>query len=232
MKGSSSLPLFQIVIVSSLLLIMASLLHAQKVSQLNETQVVTALINNYGERAGKRGRAWFRLLENASSLDESDKLEQVNRFFNLLHFTDDIKLWGVSNYWATPIEFLGVNAGDCEDFAIAKYFTLLALGVPDEKMRITMVKAITLNQYHMVVAYYATPGSIPVILDNIDGKIKPATQRNDLIPVYSFNGKQLWLNKSKGQGVLAGKSERLKQWTDLNQRMGISNLKQPKLRME
>ena len=136
------------------------------------------------------------------------------------------------NYWATPIEFLGVNGGDCEDFAISKYITLLELGVPDKKMRITMVKAVTLNQYHMVVAYYETPGSIPVILDNIDGKIKPATQRKDLIPVYSFNGKQLWLNKKKGQGVLAGKSTRLKRWTDLNQRMGLSNLKQPKLRME
>ena len=81
----------------------------------------------------------------------------MNGFFNLLRFTTDIKLWGLKNYWATPIEFLGVNAGDCEDFAIAKYFTLLELGVPDKKMRITMVKAVTLNQYHMVVAYYETP---------------------------------------------------------------------------
>ena len=219
-------------IISSLLLIMVSFLHAQKMSKLDESQIVAALIDNYGERAGKRGNAWFRLMENANSLDDVEQLYQVNNFFNLLRFTNDIKLWGVSNYWATPIEFLGANAGDCEDFAIAKYFTLLALGISDNKMRITMVKAVTLNQYHMVVAYYATPGSVPVILDNIDGEIKPATQRKDLIPVYSFNGKQLWLNKSKGQGVLAGKSERLKQWTDLNKRMGISNLKQPKLRME
>lgn len=211
---------------------MVSFLHAQKMSKLDESQIVAALIDNYGERAGKRGNAWFRLMENANSLDDVEQLYQVNNFFNLLRFTNDIKLWGVSNYWATPIEFLGANAGDCEDFAIAKYFTLLALGISDNKMRITMVKAVTLNQYHMVVAYYATPGSVPVILDNIDGEIKPATQRKDLIPVYSFNGKQLWLNKSKGQGVLAGKSERLKQWTDLNKRMGISNLKQPKLRME
>jgi predicted transglutaminase-like cysteine proteinase len=152
--------------------------------------------------------------------------------FNGRHFTDDIKLWGVSNYWATPIEFLGVNAGDCEDFAIAKYFTLLELGIPDKKMRISMVKAVTFNQYHMVVAYYNTPSSVPLILDNINGKIKPATKRKDLIPIYSFNGKQLWLNKKKSQDVLAGKSQRLKRWTDLNQRMGILNLKKPKLRME
>ena len=84
----------------------------------------------------------------------------------------------------------------------------------------------------MVVAYYPTPGAIPLILDNIDGEIKPADQRNDLLPVYSFNGKQLWLNKEKGQGVLAGKSQRLKRWSNLNQRMGLSNLKQAKLSLE
>jgi len=208
------------------------MLYAKKTSHLNEAKIITALSSNYGERAEKRGKAWFRLMNKSYGLDEDKQIKNVNNFFNLLRFVDDIKLWGVSNYWATPLEFLGANGGDCEDFAIAKYFTLLELGIPDKKMRITMVKAVTLDQYHMVVAYYETPGSVPLILDNIDGKIKPATQRKDLIPVYSFNGKQLWLNKNKGQGVLAGKSQRLKRWTDLNQRMGISNLKQPKLSME
>lgn len=228
----STLSRYRIPIISCLLFIIGSMLYAKKINTLDKPQVIAALINNYGERAGKRGNAWFNLMESSQQLDDATKLKNTNNFFNLLRFTDDIKLWGISNYWATPIEFLGVNAGDCEDFAIAKYFTLLELGIPDKKMRITMVKAVTLNQYHMVVAYYETPGSIPLILDNIDGKIKPAPQRKDLIPVYSFNGKQLWLNKKKGEGVLAGKSERLKRWTDLNQRMGISNLKQPKLRME
>lgn len=232
MKSLSYLLTQRFLIISFILLMALSTLYAKKTSKLNEPQIIAALISNYGERAGKRGKAWFNLMKKSYALDEQKKIKNVNDFFNLLRFTEDIKLWGVSNYWATPIEFLGVNAGDCEDFAIAKYFTLLELGVPDKKMRITMVKAVTLNQYHMVVAYYDTPSSVPLILDNIDGRIKPATKRKDLIPVYSFNGKQLWLNKKKGQGVLAGKSQRLKRWTDLNQRMGISNLKQPKLRME
>lgn len=225
-------PAYKTLIIGTLLLVMTFMLYANKTSKLNKTQIVAALESNYGERAGKRGKAWFRLMDESYLIDENNQLKRVNEFFNLLHFTDDIKLWGVSNYWATPIEFLGANAGDCEDFAIAKYFTLLELGIPDKKMRITMVKAVRLNQYHMVVAYYPTPGSVPLILDNINGKIKPATERKDLIPVYSFNGKQLWLNKKKNQGVLAGKSQRLKRWADLNERMGISNLKQPKLRME
>jgi len=223
---------YKILIVGGLLLVMVSMLYAKNTSKLNEPKIIEALRHHYGERAEKRGKAWFRLMKKIDELDEATQITKVNNFFNLLRFVDDSKLWGVSNYWATPLEFLGANGGDCEDFAIAKYFTLLELGIPDKKMRITMVKAVILDQYHMVVAYYETPSSVPLILDNIDGKIKPATQRKDLIPVYSFNGKQLWLNKKKGQGVLAGKSQRLKRWTNLNQRMGMSNLKQPKLSME
>lgn len=207
-------------------------LYAKSGSNIDNQKVIEALKKNYGERAGKRGNAWVKILTQDKALSERDKLEKVNRFFNYFRFVDDIKLWGVKNYWATPIEFIGVNGGDCEDYSIAKYYTLLELGVPDEKMRITMVKALRLNQYHMVLAYYETPASVPLILDNIDGKIKPATQRTDLLPVYSFNGTQLWLNKEKGRGVLAGDSKRLKRWTSLKQRLGTNNLKQPKLKLE
>ncbi len=209
-----------------------SILNASPEKPLDSKKIVAALEKNYGARAGKRGKAWIKLMEPEPSTTEIEQLKKVNRFFNLFRFIDDIKLWGVSNYWATPVEFIGVNGGDCEDYSIAKYFTLLELGVPDEKMRITMVKATKLNQYHMVLAYYDTPASMPLILDNLDGVIKPANQRNDLIPVYSFNASQLWLNKEKGRGVLSGKSSQLKNWRDLRQRITTSKLKQPKLKME
>ena len=220
-------------VFSSVMLLMnTALLCANPYPKLNERKIIDALYEHYGERAAKRGRAWFEVLSLSYDLKESEKLKKINNFFNLLYFIDDIKLWGEENYWATPVEFIGANGGDCEDFAIAKYFSLLELGVPDEKMRIAMVKAIKLNQYHMVVAYYKTPSSVPLILDNIDGKIKSALQRKDLLPVYSFNGKQLWLNKAKGLGVMAGKSQRIKRWSNLNQRIGLSKIRQPKLRME
>lgn len=130
------------------------------------------------------------------------------------------------------MEFIGVSGGDCEDFSIAKYFTLLQLGVAEDKLRITMVKATSINQYHMVLAYYETPASIPLVLDNLDKSIKPATKRPDLLPVYSFNGRQLWLNKEKGRGVLAGSSSKLAKWNDLNHRLGVERLKQPKVKLE
>lgn len=219
----------QVLLIS---IISLSVIFAQSTSPLNENKIITSLEKSYGERAGKRGKAWFKLMQPKTELSELERLKKVNRFFNLFRFIDDSKLWGVSNYWATPIEFIGVNGGDCEDYSIAKYFTLLELGIADEKMRITMVKAVKLNQYHMVLAYYDTPSAMPLILDNLDGVIKPAIQRKDSIPVYSFNASQLWLNKEKGRGILSGKSSKLKLWQDLKQRITTSKFKQPKLKME
>lgn len=173
----------------------------------------------YGPNAEKRVLAWRRLIEESRSLSVVEKLTKVNNFFNQMEFVDDDILWAKEDYWATPIEFLGMQAGDCEDFTIAKYFTLRELGVPDEKLRLVYVKALTLNQHHMVLAYYHKPTSIPVLLDNIDKELKPASKRNDLLPIYSFNAENLWLSKEKGRGVLVGGSSRLSLWTDLNDRL-------------
>ncbi len=205
---------------------------AQATQTLDEKKIILSLEEHYGKRASKRGKAWFKLMRNNIDTSAQENLSKVNQFFNMFRFIDDSKLWGVSNYWATPIEFIGVNGGDCEDYSIAKYFTLLELGIPDEKMRITMVKAIELNQYHMVLAYYETPSAMPLILDNLDGNIKPASERNDLIPIYSFNASQLWLNKEKGRGILSGNSSQLKLWQNLRQRINSAKLKQPKLKTE
>ncbi|RNF74514.1 sulfate adenylyltransferase [Marinomonas rhizomae] len=172
----------------------------------------------YGSNAEKRILAWRKLIDNSRSLSIVDQLTQVNNFFNQMDFVDDMTLWGKEDYWATPIEFLGMQAGDCEDFTIAKYFTLRELGVPDEKLRLVYVKALKLNQHHMVLAYYHKPTSIPVLLDNLDKELKPASKRNDLLPIYSFNAENLWLSKEKGRGVLVGGSSRLSLWTDLNNR--------------
>jgi len=173
----------------------------------------------YGVNAEKRVLAWRRLIEDSRSLSVVDQLTQVNNFFNQMEFVDDDILWAKEDYWATPIEFLGMQAGDCEDFTIAKYFTLRELGVSDEKLRLVYVKALTLDQHHMVLAYYHKPTSVPVLLDNIDKELKPASKRPDLLPIYSFNAENLWLSKEKGRGLLVGGSSRLSLWTDLNNRL-------------
>ena len=145
---------------------------------------------------------------------------------------NQIKLWGQNDYWASPVEFLAAGGGDCEDFSIAKYFTLREMGMPDASLRLIYVKAVRYNQFHMVVADYATPASMPVILDNLDPTIKPANLRTDLIPVYSFNGSHLWLMKAKGQGQLAGSSDRLSLWSGLQKRLNAQNLNRPILNLD
>jgi predicted transglutaminase-like cysteine proteinase len=134
-------------------------------------------------------------------------------------FIDDILQWKVDDYWATPLEFLMTGAGDCEDFAIAKYFTLKELGIEESKMRITYVKALRINKVHMVLSFFASPKSVPDVLDNLNPDIMPASQRSDLLPVYSFNGTGLWVAKARNSGKRVGKADRLSLWNDLKNRM-------------
>ncbi|WP_111977775.1 transglutaminase-like cysteine peptidase [Algibacillus agarilyticus] len=186
--------------------------------KLNLDKLLKFVGIEYGDMAQKRVVAWRNIVDNSQHLSEREKLEKVNRFFNLFDFVDDLKHWGQEDYWATPIEFIGTKAGDCEDFSVAKYFTLIELGIPIDKLRLTYVKAVKLNQFHMVLAYYPKPKSIPMILDNIDGAIKPAHKRKDLLPIFSFNGQKLWLNKQKGKGEVVGGSERIDNWDNLGKR--------------
>ena len=93
------------------------------------------------------------------------------------------------------------------------------MGVPDEQLRITYVKALQLNQAHMVLAWYPTPTADPLILDNLINEIRPASERNDLEPVYSFNGKGLWLQQLNNSSKRIGDADTLSRWTDLNERM-------------
>ncbi|SUD41133.1 cysteine protease LapG [Ectopseudomonas mendocina] len=175
----------------------------------------------YGPLGNGKARIdeWQALLERLPALDEPAQLEAVNRFFNAsLRFRDDIEIWRQNDYWATPVEALRKGAGDCEDFAIAKYFTLREAGVASEKLRITYVKALRLNQAHMVLTYYATPDAMPLVLDNLINVIRPANERSDLLPVYAFNAEGLWL-AGKGGGKQVGDAKRLSRWQELLKKM-------------
>ena len=144
---------------------------------------------------------WHTLMSEKKYAPEMEKLESVNTFFNKLRFVDDIDHWGKEDYWATPQEMLMSNGGDCEDYVVAKYFVLRALGVGDQHLYLTYVKAVSENRAHMVLSYFAQSASTPLILDNYNPRILPADQRRDLLPVYSFNAKSLFLtNASAGLG--------------------------------
>ena len=177
---------------------------------------LTKLAQQYGQQARERMMSWQQLIQQHRASPTSVQLEVVNKFFNKLSFIDDQKMWNQPDYWATPVEFLGRGGGDCEDFSIAKYFTLRELKVPQEQLRLTYVRAKSLDQAHMVVSYYSKASAAPLILDNLDKKIKSAHQRSDLIPAYSFNGDSLWKAKNlAGYGTEVGKTKNLGIWQQL-----------------
>ncbi|WP_432698641.1 transglutaminase-like cysteine peptidase [Marinobacterium sp. YM272] len=178
----------------------------------------------YGDQAGKRLTAWQTLITELAHATEQEKLQQVNAFFNRVRFLDDSVHWKQEDYWATPVEFLISNGGDCEDFSIAKYYTLKELGVPVDKMSLAYVKALALNQAHMVLTYYPTPDAVPLVLDNLIGEIKTADQRPDLLHVYTFNGDNLWLSKRGRRAQLVGTSDRLEPWVKLQSRVDTNNV--------
>ncbi|UFH49459.1 cysteine protease LapG [Pseudomonas sp. KNUC1026] len=178
--------------------------------------------------AGKqRIDAWQKLLLAQRQSSEMEKLTAVNLFFNRqMRYVEDIDLWGQVDYWETPIEALWKGAGDCEDYAIAKYFSLRHLGVASDKLRITYVKALRQNRAHMVLTYYATPEAVPLVLDSLQDPIQPATERTDLLPVYSFNGEGYWLAGS-GSNKRVGDAKRLSRWQDVIQKMTAEGFPTP-----
>jgi predicted transglutaminase-like cysteine proteinase len=89
-----------------------------------------------------------------SASDISRDLEDFNWYWNRVRYYTDARHWGTPDYWATPVESLASEGADCEDYAIGKYFSLKALGIPVQNLRITYVRALRWNEAHMVLAYF------------------------------------------------------------------------------
>lgn len=183
-------------------------------SKLNQVKT------KYGNKAFKRVELWDKMLQKNQNEKILYKLKNVNDFFNKITYKTDPVHWKKKDYWATPFEFMGTGAGDCEDFAIAKYFSLKKLGVPEEKLRITYViyqkRNSKYDQAHMVLTYYHKPEATPIVLDNINKKLKLASKRKDLKPIYSFNASGLWQAKNKGS---VKTKNNLKAWKSLMSRI-------------
>ncbi len=205
------MPIFALIIVLILLPGCRSLPEAPGISS-EELQAIEA---RFGVEARERVQSWRHAIADNQSQPVTEKLNIANQWFNRLKFEDDSVHWHREDYWATPIETLVTNGGDCEDFSIGKYFTLKELGIADQCLRLTYVKSLTLNKPHMVLDYQCDGGAASLVLDNIVPVILPSVERTDLVPVYSFNAGGLWLAKQQGMGQQVGGSERLSLWTEL-----------------
>ena len=185
---------------------------------LDKTQALA--LEHFGPRAAQTVGEWRRLIEESRTLDETQKLEAVNTFFNRrILFRSDMEVWQQEDHWATPLEFMGKGAGDCEDFAIAKYITLLLLDIENDRLRLIYVRAKSgaTSVAHMVLGYYPQATAEPLVLDNLISSLRPASQRADLSPIFSFNSNGLWVGTAAASS--ADPTARLSRWRDVLQRM-------------
>ena len=174
----------------------------------------------YGNKAEQRTRGWQELIAENQDSNDWNKINKVNHFINKnVSYKNDLPLWGKKDYWASPVETIGRGMGDCEDYAIAKFFTLTALGMPESKLRLMYVRQLDVNQPHMVLIYFENKKAMPLVLDNFNPRILPANKRRDLKPIYSFNGQGLWMSKAKGLGRKVKNSRGVSAWTKLLQRI-------------
>lgn len=186
-------------------------------------KLLETITQRFGASSAQKFRDWQKLVADTGKITDPDRqVQKVNEFWNRrMQFMEDTDAWGQSDYWATPMESLGQGKGDCEDFAIAKYFTLLSAGIDVSQLRLIYVKArmggaaSNITQAHMVLAYYSDPDAEPQILDNLLSDIRPASRRQDLSPVFSFNGQGIWAGVSAGGSASSTSTKRLSRWEEL-----------------
>lgn len=189
--------------------------------QFDTTRVQQTASSNWGAQGTENLSRWFSMLSQQQGQPVSAQLRAVNNFWNTTARGGvDADIWGQVDYWATPLETLGKGWADCEDFVIGKYFSLVRLGVPPEKLRLVYVRArvggmgSSQSIAHMVLGYYETPNSEPLVLDNLMGSIVPASQRRDLTPVFSFNAQGIYV-----AGAARSSVDRITRWRNVLSRM-------------
>lgn len=157
----------------------------------------------YGDAPLTRVKEWHSMLDKYKYKSDKKKLEVVNKFFNRVLWQEDQQIWGKKDYWTTPVEMLIKNSGDCEDYALAKYFSLLAMGVDAKKMKLTYAIMRQTGRAHMVLTYFDNSLSGSFVLDNINDRIILTAERKDLLPVYLFSPEQLLWRKQSSRHVFS-----------------------------
>lgn len=146
-----------------------------------------SIINNY-----------IKFLNEISSLDKKNKIDKVNRYINAIIPKYDVYNYKNEEYWATPYEFFSNGGGDCEDYVIAKKYTLTLLGIPSENMYFSIVKEKYIGGDHMVLGLHVKSDNSFMVLDNLSTKVLSFEKRVDLKPIFLFNANGFYrLNKKQ-----------------------------------
>jgi predicted transglutaminase-like cysteine proteinase len=132
---------------------------------------------------------WRQIITTAAALPRGQRIKAVNDFFNRWPYKLDREVYGVSEYWATPREFM-TRSGDCEDYSIAKYFALRKLGFKKEELRVVILMDTIRGIGHAVLAFYGKDEIL--ILDSLSNLILPHSRYKHYVPQYSMNETTRW----------------------------------------
>ena len=142
-----------------------------------------------GQCTGKH-KSWNEFVQETRGVGRFEQLVRVHRWINRYKYIEDIDLWGRSDYWATPGEFLSLS-GDCEDYSIAKYYTLKALGWSDADLRLVVLRDTVRNIAHAVLAVNYNGENY--ILDNLATEPLQDKYLRQYTPYYAVNATSRWV---------------------------------------
>ncbi|HAE04173.1 MAG TPA: hypothetical protein DCL95_12745 [Rhodospirillaceae bacterium] len=136
---------------------------------------------------------WRIFLNKLKGVAPMDQLEYVNKYLNQYAYLLDPINYGKKDYWATPKEFM-YRTGDCEDYAISKYVSLVHLGWPKENMRIVVLQDQNLNVAHAILVVYINDQAL--VLDNQIPQVIDSTRIKHYKPIFSITDGRWWLHRS------------------------------------
>lgn len=170
---------------------------AQDVTNFSNLEL-QSVKTKYGRIAINRIADYHNNISDFKKLPTKKRYLFLNRYLNTLIPQYDAVSRGTEEYWATPKEFLARGVGDCEDYAIIKYYSLIELGFDKERLFLAPVVETFSGGGHMVLLYYYKNSKAPLVFDNLSFKVLPLSKRVDLKPKYCFNETGSYTIKQNG----------------------------------
>ena len=170
-------------------------------------------IKNGGNTSKNRIMDYNDFINSCRNDPQDKQLNKINFYLNGLLSQYDAVIKKQEDDWATPKEFLMVGYGDCEDYAIIKYYSLIKLGFDEKKLFVTVVKEKFYGGHHMVLTYFKNENESPLVLDNLSFKILDLKTRSDLQAQYFINSTGVYqLTK---EGKLSKVAQKYKEFEEL-----------------
>lgn len=174
----------------------------------------------------RRFKNYSNLIKNSKNFSIFKKLNYTNLFFNKFLPTLDKNGSQIDDHWLTQKEFIFKGYGDCEDYAIAKYFTLLNLGLKKENLFLCVTKTNNYSgaSFHMILLYVKNKRKSALVLDNLSSKVVLLKKRKKLHPIFAFNETSTYtLNKNKFLLKINLNWNGIKKWENILKKTYINN---------